>query len=71
MTILFSDPLFQRHETGRHPECPGRLVVIQNRLENAGLVTQCAKGAYAPLDETASGGGNGRQRAGLVWARME
>jgi len=49
MTILFSDPLFQRHDTGRHPEKAERLVVIQNRLENAGLVAMCAKGAYTPL----------------------
>jgi len=51
MTILLSDPLFQKHETGRHPEQPARLVVIQNRLENAGLVAQCTKGTYAPLTE--------------------
>ena len=50
MTLLFSDPLFQRHDTGRqHPEKPARLVVIQNRLENAGLVAQCKKGTYTPL----------------------
>ena len=49
MTLLFSDTLFQRHDTGRHPEKPARLVVIQNRLENAGLVAQCKKGAYTPL----------------------
>jgi acetoin utilization deacetylase AcuC-like enzyme len=49
MTLLFSDPLFQRHDTGRHPEKPARLVVIQNRLENAGLVAQCQRGAYTPL----------------------
>ena len=51
MTILISDPLFQRHETGRHPEQPARLVVIQNKLENAGLVAQCKRGAYTPLTE--------------------
>jgi acetoin utilization deacetylase AcuC-like enzyme len=49
MTILFSDPLFQRHNTGRHPEQSARLVVIQNRLENAGLVAQCKPGIYQPL----------------------
>jgi acetoin utilization deacetylase AcuC-like enzyme len=49
MTILYSDPLFQRHDTGRHPEQPARLVVVQNRLENAGLVAQCLKGEYTPL----------------------
>ena len=49
MTLLFCDPLFQRHETGRHPEKPARLAVIESRLENAGLLTQCKRGAYAPL----------------------
>lgn len=49
MTILFADPLFQRHETGKHPERPARLAAIQSRLENAGLVAQCKKGIYTPL----------------------
>src|SRR5262249_24571273 len=49
MTILFTDELFQRHDTGRHPEQPARLAAIQSRLENAGLVAQCKKGAYEPL----------------------
>jgi acetoin utilization deacetylase AcuC-like enzyme len=49
MTILLSDPLFQRHETGSHPERPARLAVIQSKLENAGLITQCKKGPYEPL----------------------
>ena len=56
MTILFADPLFQRHDTGRHPEQPARLVVIQNRLENAGLVAQCKKGIYTPLTPDAVAG---------------
>ena len=51
MTILFADPLFQRHDTGQHPEQPARLAVIQNRLENAGLVAQCKKGMYQPLSQ--------------------
>ena len=51
MTILISDPLFQRHDTGRHPEQPARLAVIQSRLENAGLVAQCQAGTYTPLSE--------------------
>jgi acetoin utilization deacetylase AcuC-like enzyme len=51
MTILLADPMFKRHETGRHPEQPARLVAIQNRLENAGLVARCAKVGYSPLTE--------------------
>jgi acetoin utilization deacetylase AcuC-like enzyme len=49
MTLLFSDPLFQRHDTGRHPENPARLAAIQNRLENAGLIARCQRGVYTPL----------------------
>jgi acetoin utilization deacetylase AcuC-like enzyme len=52
MTLLFSDPVFRRHDTGRHPEQAARLVVIQNRLENAGLVAQCKMGVHAPLTES-------------------
>src|SRR5690242_1005523 len=55
MTILISDPLFQRHDTGRHPEQPARLAVIQSRLENAGLVAQCKAGSYTPLTEAEIG----------------
>jgi acetoin utilization deacetylase AcuC-like enzyme len=51
MTILFFDPLFQQHDTGRHPEQPARLAVIQSRLENASLVAQCTKGDYSSLAE--------------------
>ena len=49
MTLLFTDPLFQRHDTVRHPEKAYRHVAIENRLENAGLVAQCKKGIYQPL----------------------
>ena len=38
MTLLYSDPLFLEHRTGRHPECPQRLEAILARLERAGLV---------------------------------
>ena len=53
MTLLFRDPLFQRHETGRHPERPARLAVIESRLENAGLAAQCVAGKYQPLSADA------------------
>src|SRR5437016_5707713 len=51
MTLLFTDPLFLQHDTGRHPERADRLVVIQKRLENAGLVARCKRGTYAPVTE--------------------
>jgi acetoin utilization deacetylase AcuC-like enzyme len=53
MTLLYTDPLFLRHETGRHPERPERLRSISARLEQAGLVEQCTRGSYSPLTEDA------------------
>ncbi len=53
MTILISDPLFQRHETGQHPERPARLASILTRLERDGLVARCQRGEYTPLTEDA------------------
>ncbi len=49
MTILFTDPLFLRHETGRHVEVPARLRAITQRLQSSGLGRRCVPGAYQPL----------------------
>ncbi|MCC6418806.1 MAG: histone deacetylase [Gemmataceae bacterium] len=49
MTLLYRDPLFLQHETGRHPENPNRLRAITARLEGAGLVARCTPGSYEPL----------------------
>src|SRR5438270_8485920 len=49
MTILYTDPIFLRHETGRHVETPARLRSITARLEAAGLINQCARGTFQPL----------------------
>lgn len=51
MTLLYRDPLFERHVTGRHPERLERLQVINSRLENSGLAAQCQRGEYTPLRE--------------------
>jgi acetoin utilization deacetylase AcuC-like enzyme len=53
MTLLFTDPLFLKHETGRHVEIPDRLRAITARLEGAGLPKKCAPGTYQPLTEEA------------------
>jgi acetoin utilization deacetylase AcuC-like enzyme len=53
MTLLYTDPLFLRHETGRHPECADRLRSITGRLHQAGLAERCAAGSYIPLTEEA------------------
>jgi acetoin utilization deacetylase AcuC-like enzyme len=51
MTLLYTDPLFLKHDTGRHPECADRLRSITARLHRAGLVGRCTPGTYAPLSE--------------------
>ncbi len=51
MTLLYTDPLFLKHETGRHPERPERLRAIDARLRQAGLVERCTAGTAAPLTE--------------------
>jgi acetoin utilization deacetylase AcuC-like enzyme len=53
MTLLYSDPVFLKHATGRHPENADRLRSISTRLEKAGLIKQCAAGMYKPLTEEA------------------
>lgn len=53
MTILFQDPIFLEHETGRHPENPLRLRSILARLEKSALVQDCKAGRFTPLDEDA------------------
>ena len=49
MTILYSDPIFLKHDTGQHPECIARLVAITARLEAAGLVERCQRGVFDML----------------------
>jgi acetoin utilization deacetylase AcuC-like enzyme len=49
MTLLYTDPLFLRHETGQHPERPDRLRAITARLEKGNLAKRCKEGAYEPL----------------------
>src|SRR5687767_5409583 len=49
MTLLFTDPLFVRHETGMHPERPMRLQRIWAKLEQAGLMAQCGRMEFQPL----------------------
>lgn len=48
MTLLFTDPLFEAHETGQHPEQPARLRSILDRLSVSGLLNKVQKGAYSP-----------------------
>src|SRR5439155_10063406 len=51
MSLLYTDPLFLKHDTGRHPETADRLRSISARLEKAGLIKKCTAGTYKPLTE--------------------
>jgi acetoin utilization deacetylase AcuC-like enzyme len=42
--MLFSDPLFERHDTGAHPECAARLRAVCTRLAASGLADHCLRG---------------------------
>jgi acetoin utilization deacetylase AcuC-like enzyme len=46
--ILYSDPWFLRHETGRHPECPERLRRISAHLAATGLGERFDTGTVRP-----------------------
>jgi acetoin utilization deacetylase AcuC-like enzyme len=48
MTLLYYDPRFLDHATGRHPERPQRLKQIIARLEQSGLADQCVRPACQP-----------------------
>ena len=53
MTLLYTDPIFLRHETGQHPETPERLRSVTSRLDKAGLIPKCAPGSFKLLSEEA------------------
>ncbi len=50
--VLFTDPLFQRHETGKHPESPKRLVRVVERLEREGMIPLCRPGTIVSATES-------------------
>ncbi|MCA9000125.1 MAG: histone deacetylase [Planctomycetaceae bacterium] len=43
MVLLFSDPIFEQHDTGTHPENSGRLVAIRQELERRSLPGNCER----------------------------
>src|SRR6516225_2684850 len=51
MTLIYSDPLFLKHDTGHHPESADRLRSIHSVLHGSGLITRCVTGSYKPLTE--------------------
>jgi len=53
MTILYTDPIFLKHDTGNHPERIERLKSIAARLDKAGLPKKCTAGVCQALGEEA------------------
>ncbi|HEV3024110.1 MAG TPA: histone deacetylase, partial [Pirellulales bacterium] len=49
MTLLYSDPLFLKHETGRHPERAERLRRVTARLAETGLAALCRLPEWGPI----------------------
>jgi acetoin utilization deacetylase AcuC-like enzyme len=50
MTLLYYDPRFLDHATGRHPERPQRLKQIVARLEASGLANECRRPDWQPAE---------------------
>ncbi len=48
MTLLYSDPLFLEHDTGRHPERADRLRAVTRQLERSGLDKRCERPTWVP-----------------------
>jgi acetoin utilization deacetylase AcuC-like enzyme len=48
MTLLYYDPRFLDHDTGRHVEQPLRLVRIVQELERRGLAERCRRADFSP-----------------------
>jgi acetoin utilization deacetylase AcuC-like enzyme len=49
MTLLYYDPFFLEHQTGRHPERPERLIHVMRHLERTGLDRRCERPAWQPI----------------------
>jgi acetoin utilization deacetylase AcuC-like enzyme len=49
MTLLYTDPQFLNHETGSHPEKPGRLRSVTAKLADEKLDVQCVRPAVQPV----------------------
>jgi acetoin utilization deacetylase AcuC-like enzyme len=52
MTIVWSNPLFQTHETGAHPENPQRLKTTDQHLDSTNLWQLCTRGEVPPPDSS-------------------
>jgi len=48
VTLLYAHRRFLDHQTGSHPEAPGRLEAISTRLAGSGLVHRCQRPIWEP-----------------------
>jgi len=53
VTLLYQDPRFQEHDTGRHPERAERVLYVARQLERVGLDQRCVRPVWpaASLDQ--------------------
>ena len=49
MTLLYYDPLFLQHETGKHPENADRIITAARRLNLLAMHFGCARPSWEPL----------------------
>ncbi|MDA1054737.1 MAG: histone deacetylase [Planctomycetota bacterium] len=49
MTMLYYDPIFLEHDTGRHPENAGRLRPVIKHLDECGLTSRCERVEWEPI----------------------
>jgi acetoin utilization deacetylase AcuC-like enzyme len=52
VTLLYTDPVFQQHITGSHPEHPRRLAAIHAHLQQRGLTPRCTIPQCKPATTT-------------------
>lgn len=51
MTLFYYDPVFMEHNTGDHPENPGRLLPVVRYLNFIALDSMCTRPAWKPATE--------------------
>lgn len=51
MTLFYYDPVFMEHNTGDHPENPGRLLAVVRYLNFVALDSMCTRPAWKPASE--------------------
>lgn len=51
MTLLYSDPLFQEHQTGAHPERSVRLARIEKFIEHNAMARECRRCEPVPASD--------------------